>query len=740
MVLEDNLILPDASLFEALSKIERNARGFVVCVDTNHVCLGVLTDGDVRRFLMQDSQKTLADVSVGDAMNANFQFRYIDQLKSDVDKTKIKFLLILDRNKRLLKIDNLDGSFWIGHHEISDSSKPFIIGEIGNNHNGDFELAKELVIALHQAGADSAKFQMRNMDALYANGNGTDDLATEYTKDLLSKFQLSQENLLYLFEFTKDLGMVPICTPWDEESLRVLQEADMMAYKIASADMTNFQLIEKVIQTGKPLICSTGMSEEDEILQLIDFLNKNNGDYALLHCNSTYPTPFSHINLNYINRLKTLTDAPIGYSGHERDVFVSVAACAMGAKIIERHITFDKNMEGADHKASLLPDEFNRMIEGIEQINASLGSQNPRYMSQAEMINRHNLSKSLTTIREIKSGEKLQREHIVLRSPGIGIKPAELDDYVGQIVTSDVTKGATLLPKHFTQLTREKLLFTTDNRLGIPVRYHDYKSLAKLADFNFVEFHLSFKDLLIEPRHYLEGIKLDYFTVHAPELFANDHLLNLASEDKEYRQSSVDNFNRTLEAVRKLKEVFNFKGRIPLVVNCGGFSKNGFMKPKEKSKAAEILFETVGSLDKSEIIFCAQSMPPFPWHFGGQQFHNLLRTPQEIIEFCELTGERICLDTSHTMMSSKYFGFEFLEGLKEFSGYVDHIHLADSSGVDEEGVFLGIGDLPLSQLHSVIKKHYSNASIILETWQGHHNDGENFLKDLNTWLKIAKSN
>ena len=111
---------------------------------------------DARRCLIQESHKALADISVADAMNKNFQFRYIDQQESDLDNTKIKFLPILDRNKRLLKIDNLDGSFWIGHRHISGSSTPFIIGEIGNNHNGDFELAKELVLALHHAGADSA--------------------------------------------------------------------------------------------------------------------------------------------------------------------------------------------------------------------------------------------------------------------------------------------------------------------------------------------------------------------------------------------------------------------------------------------------------------------------------------------------------------------------------------------------------------------------------------------------------
>ena len=739
MIIKNQIIDTDAPLLDALNKIEFNADGFVVCVNHLNQCEGILTDGDVRRALILNCDNPLNQLTVAEVMNKKFHFRFIDEKPNIVDKNKIKFLPILDRNKRLVKIDMLDGSFWVGDRLISDSSAPFVIGEIGNNHNGDFELAKELVLALRDAGANSAKFQMRNMETLYAKnfGSGYDDLATEYTKDLLSKFQLSTKQLLYLFEFTRDLGMIPICTPWDEESLEVLYNADLPAYKIASADMNNHQLIAKVINTNKPLICSTGMSLEREVIELVDFLDASHAEYALLHCNSTYPTPFTHVNLEYLKRLKSLTSAPIGYSGHERDIFVSVAACALGARIIERHITMDPNMEGADHKASLVPSEFKRMIEGIGQIDQALGSKNPRVMSQAEMLNRHNLSKSLAAKVDIKAGQQLHRDLITLRSPGTGIKPTDVDKYLGKKVRSDIFEGSLLLPKHFKKGVHNKVSFQTENKIGIPVRYHDYLEMSELAEFNFYEFHLTYKDIDLDPEKFFNPQKANYLTIHAPELFENDHLMNLASVNIAYREKSIDHYKRTIDAVVKLKETFGLKKKVPLIVNCGGFSKKGFMNDYEKNVATEALYSSVNRLDKSEIVFCAQTMPPFPWHFGGQQFHNLMRTPEEINAFCEVTDQHVCLDTSHTMMSAKYFGFSFFDCLKNISSSVKHIHLADSKGVDEEGVLLGQGDLQLNALSEVIKSHYKNTPIILETWQGHLNQGENFLKDLNTWLNVA---
>ena len=167
--------------------------------------------------------------------------------------------------------------------------------------------------------------------------------------------------------------MTPLCTPWDLESLAKLEEYGMEAYKVASADLTNHKLLGALVETGKPLICSTGMSTEHEINKAINFLLSHSANFVLMHCNSTYPTPFKDVNLAYISRLRDLSARCVGYSGHERGISIAIAAVALGAKIIEKHFTIDRSMEGNDHKVSLLPDEFKMMVAEIRNVEASLG-------------------------------------------------------------------------------------------------------------------------------------------------------------------------------------------------------------------------------------------------------------------------------------------------------------------------------------------------------------------------------
>ena len=208
------IVFKDANLVDAMKLMEENTHGFVVCVSNDFRCDGVLTDGDVRRHLIKNTNFTLNDLVVSDVMNQDFTFSTYNDQQQNVISDKIKFLPVLDKNRRLMKIDLLDGAYWIGDYKISDESDPFIIGEIGNNHNGDIELAKKLVKALKKSGANSAKFQMRDMDVLYAKNSdsSSEDLATQYTKDLLNKFQLTNDQLLYLFDYTRDLGMIPLHT------------------------------------------------------------------------------------------------------------------------------------------------------------------------------------------------------------------------------------------------------------------------------------------------------------------------------------------------------------------------------------------------------------------------------------------------------------------------------------------------------------------------------------------------
>ena len=265
--------------------------------------------------------------------------------------------------------------------------------------NGDVGIALKLIDAAHAAGADCAKFQMRDMSKLYSNAGDSNDMAsdlgTQYTLDLLERFQLSDEELFRCFDYAASKELVPLCTPWDDTSLEKLNGWGMEGFKVASADFTNHTLISQLAATGKPLICSTGMASELEIRSGIRHLQQVGANYVLLHCNSTYPTPFKDVNLRYLERLRELADAPVGYSGHERGIEVPIAAVAMGAAVIEKHITIDRGMEGNDHKVSLLPDEFAQMMQGIRRVEESMGQGGERSISQGEMMNREVLAKSL---------------------------------------------------------------------------------------------------------------------------------------------------------------------------------------------------------------------------------------------------------------------------------------------------------------------------------------------------------
>ena len=225
-----------------------------------------------------------------------------------------------------------------------------------------------------RAGADCVKFQLRNREALYrvrTDGAVAEDLGAEYIQDLLNKVELTVAQHRAVREYCLAKGVTYICTPWDKPSVDVLATFGVPALKLASADLCNPYLIKKAASLGKPLLVSTGMSFEHEIIRAIAQLKALAIPFAVLHCNSAYPAPETDIQLRYLTRLAQLHDV-IGYSGHERGTAISIAAVALGAKVLERHITLDRNMEGPDHLASLEPDEFRSLVEGIRQVEKAL--------------------------------------------------------------------------------------------------------------------------------------------------------------------------------------------------------------------------------------------------------------------------------------------------------------------------------------------------------------------------------
>ena len=312
------------SVKEALKKIEETNLKTLFIVDNIGHLEGVIVDGDIRRWLLTSDDCNL-DQPIENIINKDYVSISINSSSEEINNlfnSKIKTIPLYNDEGILCAVaENENIKFQIGSDSISSEDKVYIISEIGNNHQGSLEMAKELIDACVESDVDCIKFQMRTMSTLYKNkGDSSDitaDLGDQYTLDLLSKFQLSDDDLYSAFDYCYKKGKTPLCTPWDLDSLEKLEKYGMSAYKIASADFTNFELLVAVAKTYTPMFGSTGMSTDLERIRSSEFLKNLGAQCIFLHCNSTYPTPFKDINLNYLTRLKEITKSLVGYSGHE---------------------------------------------------------------------------------------------------------------------------------------------------------------------------------------------------------------------------------------------------------------------------------------------------------------------------------------------------------------------------------------------------------------------------------------
>jgi sialic acid synthase SpsE/endonuclease IV len=621
----------------------------------------------------------------------------------------------------------------ISNFEIG-REKVFVIAEIGNNHNGSVELALKMVDAAQDAGANCVKFQMRNMSSVYRKkslAKQGEDLGTEYILDLLERFQLSEEEHKRVAQHCGAKGILYMCTPWDSDSIVALEALDVQAYKVASADLTNLPLIENLIGTNKPLILSTGMSSVEEIQITANFLNSRNAEFVLLHCNSTYPAPFHDINLNWIKKLKIIHPL-IGYSGHERGIAVTLAAVGLGAKVIERHFTFDRCMEGPDHAASLEANEFKALVTGIREVEQALGGGVERIISQGEMINRENLAKSLVASTDLSKGTIIEPQHLKVLSPGQGLSAQNYEQLLGRTVQRDMLEEEYFYPSDLQDTRIEPKDYKFKRPWGVPVRYHDFAEYKAKISPDIFEFHLSYSDLDLNISDFLNGEHDCGFVVHAPELFTDSRLMDLASPDEEYRQYSIRETQRVIDITRTLKKYFPATKRPMIVANIGGFTMDELL-PADQVDSHYMRFEDSLSLLSMEgVELIPQTMAPFPWHFGGQRYQNLFVHADECIYWCERLNLRMCFDISHSRLMSNHFGVDFYDFAEKIAPIAGHLHLGDASGVNGEGLQIGDGDINFERLSLILAKECPEASFIPEIWQGHKNGGEGF------WIALSR--
>ncbi len=748
MIIERNLskfiVFSEDSLLNALRRISENKSRLVFSVTEKGELEGILTDGDFRRWLLAGNQINL-DVPVSAVSNKDLFYMPSEATHEEIESAfseRITVVPLVDRYRHLVAIaQRQPAEFRIGDFVIAPDKPAFLIAEIGNNHNGSIDLARRLVDEAVAAGADCAKFQLRNMRQLYRNaGNASDtseDLGAQYTLDLLARFQLSIENMFLVFDYCKSKGILPLCTPWDKESLEALDRYGMPAFKLASADLTNHDLLDAMARTGKPLICSTGMSNESEIVDAVRILRRLNAKFVLLHCNSTYPAPFKDIHLSYLERLKQIGDCPVGYSGHERGISVAIAAVAKGARVVEKHFTLDRNMEGNDHRVSLLPEEFRAMVQGIREVELSMGTKDIRRVTQGEMMNREVLAKSLMINRPLRAGGIITAEMIEVRSPGKGLSPYRKVELLDKPAKRDFKAGDFFYPSDVDAQRVEVRQYKFSRPFGIPVRYHDLAKMAGMSNFDLLEFHLSYKDMEEAPEKFFSApLNLD-LAVHSPELFSGDHVMDLCSTDPIYRERSIVELQRVIDLTRRLKPFFKRARKPFVIINAGGFTPDGFIPEGARASLYELIADSLAKVNQEGVEIIFQTMPPFPWHFGGQRYHNLFMTAEDIERFCNRYKCRICLDISHSQLACNHFGLSFRDFLERVGEYSAHLHIVDAEGVDGEGLQIADGKVDFGMVADTLNRKAPKASFIPEIWQGHKNDGEGFwiaLDRLERWF------
>jgi len=331
----------------------------------------------------------------------------------------------------------IDGKI-VGHGEPC-----YIIAEIGINHNGDLVLAKKLIDAAISSGVDAVKFQKRDLESIYQNeilnDPSLDSQGTEILIDVLNDVEFKENDFNEIINYCKEKKITFLCTPWDIKSVDFLEKFKVSAYKIASADLTNFPLIEHISKFNKPMIISTGMSTMEEIEKTVDFVTNHNSTFTLLHCNSTYPSPIDSLNLSLIPVLQEKFNIPIGYSGHESILLPSILAANMGAVIIERHITLDKTMEGLDQSVSLTPDEFSLLIKYIRESEKAIGTTEKK-MTRGEVLQREILGKSIVASSHIEIGEIISENNIEIKGPAKGLSPQHYYKILGKKVVKKIKK------------------------------------------------------------------------------------------------------------------------------------------------------------------------------------------------------------------------------------------------------------------------------------------------------------
>jgi len=320
-------------------------------------------------------------------------------------------------------------------------NKVFVIAEAGVNHNGSLDLAKKLVDVALEAGADAVKFQTFKADKLVSKAaqkaayQKQTTAAHESQYEMIKRLELDEKAHREIINYCHHKGIMFLSTPFDNDSIAMLNAFGMPIFKVPSGEITNLPYLRHIGELGKEVILSTGMSDLGEIEDALDILMKSGTareKITVLHATTEYPCPVEEVNLLAMQTIRNAFGVKVGYSDHTQGIEVPIAAVGIGATIVEKHFTLDRNMEGPDHKASLEPEELKEMISGIRRVSQAMGD-GIKQPSKSELKNIEIARKSLVAAMSITAGEVFSADNIAVKRPGNGISPMRWDEVIGQV-------------------------------------------------------------------------------------------------------------------------------------------------------------------------------------------------------------------------------------------------------------------------------------------------------------------
>jgi N-acetylneuraminate synthase len=607
----------------------------------------------------------------------------------------------------------------------------YIVSEVGINHNGLLQTAIDLINASKNAGADAVKFQKRDLESIYSSlvlsDANNSEWNFEYLIPLLKEVELSKEDYAIIRNECDRLEIDLIVTPFDPVSAEFVADLGVSAFKISSADMTNIPLLRICNSYDLPMIISVGMWNDRDISGCVEIFKKEKFQYALLLAQSTYPASYETLNLGYIDRLKELSPV-VGYSGHERGSFIPVAAAAMGCRIIEKHITFDKNEKGPDHKASMLPGEWKEMVYQLRMLEKAMGRN--KQVNQAEKLCKEAFAKSAVPVFDLPANHILSSSDIAFKAPGKGIFAHEIDDYIGKILVRSVRKD------HYINKTDFEVIrpisnwrpFSFKKAWGVKCRFHDYEKFKTLRT-PCIEFHCSQTDLDVD---FHADPSDSMLIVHAPEIF-DRQLVDICCEDVGRVDDSLAILKRSIAKTLEIAMFFP-KHKPKLVVHLGGMS----LDVREMHDTRRLTEEAISNFSRLEyspddLDILPENLPPSPWYLGGEWFQHGFMHKTDMIDFCAHFDLKMAFDICHASLYCHKFNISLADYAKTVMPFVSHIHISDAYGNNGEGVQIGEGEIDFDRVFQEIQPF--DFSWVPEIWSGHLHEGAGVYECLKRLVK-----